>query len=49
MDILRSIHLSLHLEKCMIEIILGITLLVIVAVAWKGISCLKNHSETSED
>ena len=33
----------------MIEIILGVTLLIILAVVWKGISCLKNHSETSED
>jgi hypothetical protein len=33
----------------MIEIILGVTLLVIIAVVWKGISCMKNHSETSED
>jgi len=49
MDILRSIHLSLHLEKCMIEFILGFTLLIIIAIIWKGISCMKNHSETSED
>jgi hypothetical protein len=49
MDILRSIHLSLHLEKCMIEIILGITFLIVIVVVWKGISCLKNHSETLED
>lgn len=33
----------------MIEIILGITLLVIIGVVWKGISCLKNNNDTSED
>jgi len=33
----------------MIEIILGITFLIIIAVVCKGISCMKNHSETLED
>jgi len=33
----------------MIEFILGITLLIIIAIVWKGISCLKNNKETSED
>jgi hypothetical protein len=33
----------------MIEIILGVTLLIIFAVVWKGISCMKNSKETSED
>jgi hypothetical protein len=33
----------------MVEIILGITFFVVLVIVWKGISCLKNHSEASED
>jgi hypothetical protein len=33
----------------MTEIILTITFLIIIAIIWKGISCLKNSKETSED
>jgi hypothetical protein len=33
----------------MTEIILTVTLLIVIAVVWKGISCLKNSKETSED
>lgn len=33
----------------MIEFVLGITLLIIIAVVWKGISCMKNNNDTSED
>ena len=33
----------------MTEIILIITFLIVIAIIWKGISCLKNSKETSED
>jgi hypothetical protein len=33
----------------MTEIILTVTLLIVIAVVWKGISCMKNSKETSED
>jgi hypothetical protein len=33
----------------MTEIILTITFLIVIAIIWKGISCLKNSKETLED
>ena len=33
----------------MIEIVLGITFCIVVAVIWKGVSCMKNRSDTLED
>lgn len=33
----------------MIETILGVTFLCVLVIVWKGVSCMKNHSDTSED
>ena len=33
----------------MIETIFCIVFLVVVYIVYKGVSCMKNHSETSED
>jgi hypothetical protein len=33
----------------MIEFIFGITFFIVVGIIWKGVSCLKNHKDTSED